>query len=139
MDQAEEFAGLCELVWRILNNRQECFLRQFFICWFHDSKQADTGFDAGRSFFRINHLENKLMILACILGFLLQFAVTEVPFLIQAFGTSPLSGREWMRLVFLAAAPLFAHEMMVLLPGKKAPFSKKKAYAAAAASNVSPR
>lgn len=51
MDQAEEFAGLCELVWRILNNRQECFLRQFFICWFHDSKQADTGFDAGRSFF----------------------------------------------------------------------------------------
>ena len=51
MDHAEEFAGLCELVWRILNNRQECFLRQFFICWFHDSKQADTGFDAGRSFF----------------------------------------------------------------------------------------
>ncbi len=95
--------------------------------------------DTEKSVFRMNHLENKLMILAGVTGFLLQFAVTEVPFLIQAFGTSPLSGREWMRLVFLAAAPLFAHEMMVLLPGKKAPFSKKKAYAAAAASNVSPR
>lgn len=72
--------------------------------------------DTRKSFFRMKHLENKLMILACAAGFGLQFAVTEIPFLIRAFGTSPLSGREWMRLVFLAAAPLFAHEMMVLLP-----------------------
>ena len=67
----------------------------------------------------MNHLENKLMIAACIIGFLLQFAVTEVPFLIQAFGTSPLSGREWLRLSILAAAPLFAHEIMVLGAGVK--------------------
>lgn len=46
--------------------------------------------DMGRSFFRMNHLENKLMILACILGFLLQIAVTEVPILIAAFGTTHL-------------------------------------------------
>ena len=70
--------------------------------------------DIHRSFFRMKHLENKLMIGACAMGFLLQFAVTEVPFLIQAFGTSPLSGREWLRLSILAAAPLFAHELMVL-------------------------
>lgn len=70
--------------------------------------------DTGRSVFRMNHLENKLMILACAAGFLLQFSVTEIPFLIQAFGTSPLSGREWMRLSVLAAAPLFAHEVIAL-------------------------
>lgn len=75
--------------------------------------------DTQKSVFRMNHLENKLMIAACIIGFLLQFAVTEVPFLIQAFGTSPLSVREWMRLSILAAAPLFAHEIMVLGAGVK--------------------
>lgn len=75
--------------------------------------------DTQKSFFRMNHLENKLMIAACILGFLLQFAVTEVPFLVQAFGTSPLSGREWMRLSILAAAPLLAHEVVVLTAPRK--------------------
>jgi len=70
--------------------------------------------DVRKSVFRMNHLENKLMICACILGFLLQFAVTEVSFLIRAFGTSPLSGKEWLRLIILAAAPLFAHEILVL-------------------------
>lgn len=71
--------------------------------------------DTERSVLRMNHLENKLMIAACVIGFLLQFAVTEVPFLISAFGTSPLSGREWMRLSLLAAAPLLAHEIMCLV------------------------
>lgn len=71
--------------------------------------------DVLRSVFRMNHLENKLMILACILGFALQFAVTEVPFLITAFGTSHLDLREWMYLSLLAACPLFAHEIRVLL------------------------
>ncbi len=70
--------------------------------------------DTHRSVFRMNHLENKLMILACLVGFALQFAVTEVPFLIQAFGTSPLSGREWLRLAVLAAAPMFAHEVIAI-------------------------
>lgn len=70
--------------------------------------------DTHKSFFRMNHRDNKLMILACAAGFLLQFAVTEVPFLISAFGTSHLSGREWMRLSILAAAPLIAHELLVL-------------------------
>lgn len=73
--------------------------------------------DVQKSFFRMSHRDNKLMILACVLGFLLQFAVTEVPFLISAFGTSHLTGREWMRLSLLAAAPLIAHEMLVLLRG----------------------
>lgn len=71
--------------------------------------------DMNRSVFRMNHLENKLMLAACAIGFLLQFAVTEIPLLIQAFGTSPLSGREWMRLSILSAMPLVAHEIMALL------------------------
>lgn len=70
--------------------------------------------DTNRSVLCMNHFENKLMIVACVVGFLLQFAVTEVPFLINAFGTSPLSGREWMRLSLLSAAPLFAHEIIAL-------------------------
>ena len=70
--------------------------------------------DVHRSVFTMNHLENKLMIAACGLGFLLQFAVTEIPFLINAFGTSPLSGQEWLRLIGLSAMPLLAHEFMTL-------------------------
>ena len=71
--------------------------------------------DTGRSILRMNHLQNKLMIAACLLGFGLQFAVTEIPFLIGAFGTAHLSGSEWLRLSVLAAAPLFAHEFIILI------------------------
>ena len=70
--------------------------------------------DTHRSFFRMNPLENKLMLVACVIGFALQFAVTEVPFLIRAFGTSHLSGNEWMLLTLLSMFPLFAHELIVL-------------------------
>jgi len=70
--------------------------------------------DVGRSVFRMNHLENKLMMAACVIGFGLQFAVTEIPFLIRAFGTAHLSGSEWLRLIILAAVPLFAHEALAL-------------------------
>lgn len=71
--------------------------------------------DMGRSIFRMNHLENKLMILACVLGFLLQFAVTEIPVLIRAFGTTHLEWQEWGILALLAAFPLLAHEVMILV------------------------
>lgn len=71
--------------------------------------------DTQSSFFRMKHLENKLMIAACAIGFALQFAVTEVPFFIHAFGTSHLTGREWLYLSLLAACPLLAHECIALL------------------------
>ena len=71
--------------------------------------------DVHKSFFRMKHWENKLMIAACVIGFGLQFAVTEIPFLIHAFGTSHLSGREWMYLSILAACPLLSHEWIALL------------------------
>ncbi len=71
--------------------------------------------DVHRSVFAMNHLENKLMLAACAVGVCLQLAVTEVPILISAFTTSHLSGREWMLLSLLAAAPMLAHECIVLL------------------------
>lgn len=68
-----------------------------------------------RSVFRVNHLENKWMIAACIIGFFLQFAVTANPFLIGAFGTVQLQMGEWMRLILLASFPMLAHEIMAFL------------------------
>lgn len=68
-----------------------------------------------KSIFSMNHLENKLMIAACIIGFLLQFAVTKQPFLIEAFGTVRLEVSEWIKLAVLASFPLIAHEIMALL------------------------
>ncbi len=70
--------------------------------------------DVQKSIFTMNHMGNKLMILACALGFGLQFAVTEVSVLIGAFGTSHLSSKEWLFLVLLSASPLIAHEVSVL-------------------------
>ena len=55
------------------------------------------------------------MIAACIIGFLLQFAVTKQPFLIEAFGTIHLDVAEWLKLAVLASFPLIAHEVMALL------------------------
>lgn len=68
-----------------------------------------------RSVFRMDHRENKLMVLACISGFLLQFAVTSHPVLVLAFGTVKLSFSEWLRLGGLSAFPLLAHEIMAFL------------------------
>lgn len=70
--------------------------------------------DIHKSIFKKNHLENKMMILACSLGLALQVAVTKIPFLIGAFGTAHLEFGEWFRLGVLAAFPLLAHELFVL-------------------------
>lgn len=70
--------------------------------------------DVQKSVFAMRPRDNLLMVAACIIGFILQFAVTEIPFLIRAFGTSHLSGQEWLLLSVLAAFPLFAHEVIVV-------------------------
>lgn len=70
-----------------------------------------------KSIFFMNHRNNKLMIFACIAGFALQFAVTELPFFVKAFGTARLSQQEWLYLTGLAAFPLLAHELLVLFSG----------------------
>lgn len=69
-----------------------------------------------KSFFKINHLSNKLMILAFFVGFGLQMLVTEVPYFIQSFGTCQLHIEEWIQLTILSAAPLLAHELLLFNP-----------------------
>lgn len=71
--------------------------------------------DTEKSVFRMNHLENRLMLLAFILGIGLQMAVTEVPYLVVIFQTVKLTGAEWRELLFLAAAPMAAHELLIFL------------------------
>ncbi len=72
-----------------------------------------------RSVFKMKLFENPLMTISVVLGFFLQFIVTEIPWLVQAFGTVRLMGYEWGILIFLAAMPLAAHELLLIrLPGK---------------------
>ncbi|WP_324824436.1 cation-translocating P-type ATPase [Sinanaerobacter sp. ZZT-01] len=68
-----------------------------------------------KSVFRINHLSNRMMIIAFIVGFALQIAVTEIPLLTNLFGTVELSFREWCILTGLATVPLWFHELFVLI------------------------
>lgn len=86
--------------------------------------------DIRKSVFCMNHLENKLMLAAAVIGFLLQIAVTEVPYLVAAFGTTKISIKEWCLLAGLAAFPLLAHEIMVFtalfVPAKGENKQKKK-------------
>ena len=70
--------------------------------------------DTKTSVFRMNHLNNPTMIVAFFAGLALQVAVTEVPFLVNAFQTSSLSLMEWLRLLALSTAPLWMHEIIVL-------------------------
>ena len=63
--------------------------------------------------FRQNPFSNRMMVVAFTMGLLLQFAVTEVDFLIKAFGTRELSRREWGGLLLLSMVPLLSHEIIV--------------------------
>jgi Ca2+-transporting ATPase len=78
--------------------------------------------DTQRSVFRMNHMQNKLMIAACVIGLMLQLAVTKISVLTKAFGTARLSLKEWLILTVLASFPLIAHELIILFKydgGKK--------------------
>ena len=78
--------------------------------------------DVETSLFGMNHLENRLMLGAFAAGIGLQLAVTEIPSLTGLFGTCRLSCFEWVKLLILAAMPLLAHEILILLSytGEKA-------------------
>lgn len=71
--------------------------------------------DVSRSVFRMNHRENTLMLAAVGVGIFLQVMVTEIPQLVSMFQTAALSGTEWRELLGLAAMPMVAHELLVLL------------------------
>ena len=69
--------------------------------------------DTGKSVFRMKHLENKWMLMALALGFILQLSVTKIPFLVAAFRCTRLNLEEWIFLLVLSAFPLLAHEIIV--------------------------
>lgn len=71
--------------------------------------------DVNRSLFRMDHRSNPQMMLAFAVGILLQVAVTEVPLLINLFGTVRLGMEEWIRLLLLSMTPLAVHELLVVV------------------------
>ncbi len=79
--------------------------------------------DMSRSVFKMNHLENKMMIVACIFGLGLQIAVTEVGPLTMLFETVSLSLQEWLMLIAISSIPMWVHEIVVLV--KKLLISKR--------------
>lgn len=79
--------------------------------------------DVETSVFRMNHFSNRLMVFAFFFGILLQLLVTEIPYFIQIFGTCHLTWLEWGQMIFLAAMPLFVHEILILFSGKRSSVS----------------
>lgn len=67
-----------------------------------------------RSLFRMNHLENRFMIFAFLLGLVLQVAIVEIPVLHVFFSTTSLDASHWLLAFGLALLPLIAHECIVL-------------------------
>ena len=70
--------------------------------------------DTETSILAMNPLSNPLMIISWIVGFSLQFLVTEIPYFVSIFGTARLTFGEWAELLFLASMPLLAHEIFCL-------------------------
>ena len=68
-----------------------------------------------RSIFKYNHFSNRLMIVAFVVAFSLQIAVTEIPFLIEVFDTISLTLKEWLALAAISTTPLWCHELFVFV------------------------
>jgi len=68
-----------------------------------------------KSFLHVFRDKNKLMLIAFVLGVVLQVAVTEVSFLSAMFKTEQLSASEWINLGLLSMLPLVIHEVIVFV------------------------
>lgn len=71
--------------------------------------------DCEKSIFQMNHLENPVMIFSFLAGLSLQVAVTEIPYLVEAFQTRRLFMGEWLWLLCISAIPLVMHEIVVVI------------------------
>jgi Ca2+-transporting ATPase len=67
-----------------------------------------------KSFIRKDIFNNKLMVIAVVLGVALQVLVTEVPFLNDFFKTTKLEFAEWCFILGVSLMTLIAHEILVL-------------------------
>jgi len=66
-----------------------------------------------KSLFKMNPFKNKTLVVAFVVGLLLQVAVTEIPFLTNVFSTAQLSLSQWGNLLCLSVVPLIMHEVLV--------------------------
>lgn len=64
------------------------------------------------SVFKMGWKKSGMMLFALASGFILQLAVTEIPYLVKIFGTVCLSVKEWGSLLILSVLPLVAHELL---------------------------
>ena len=63
----------------------------------------------------MNPFNNRMMIVAVVAGFLLQIAVTEIPFFEVIFNAAELSIKEWFMLTALSTVPIWLHEIIVIV------------------------
>lgn len=75
--------------------------------------------DVDNSIFKFKFFDNKTMIWAFVVGFLAQLAVTEIPFMVNLFGTTSLSVMEWVIITLVSMLPLVMHEIIVLVKKSK--------------------
>lgn len=68
-----------------------------------------------KSFVLLFNPKEWLVWTAFLAGFILQIAVTELPFLNVAFNTTQLHINDWLLLAALSAGPLVVHEIVVLI------------------------
>lgn len=107
-------AAISLFAFRLSDNVQQAQTYAFTVLGMSQLFHAIGMRDVNLSIFRRKPFENKVMIFAFVMGLLLQLAVTEIPMLVAAFGTMPLSLAEWLMLTALSAAPLLAHEVVLL-------------------------
>lgn len=69
--------------------------------------------DLTKSIFKMNHFNNRMMIVAFLVGLSLQILVTEIDFFNVLFETTHLSLKEWLMLGGISTGPLWAHELFV--------------------------
>lgn len=82
--------------------------------------------DVNKSIFRMNHLANRSMIFACVVGVGLQVLVTEIPYFVALFGTTRLSLMEWGCLAALSCTPLLVHELLIIAGSTRERRQEKK-------------
>lgn len=82
---------------------------------FHALGMQDVRTSVFAGWFTGKRTFNPVMGAAFVLGILLQMAVTEVPYLVGMFGTASLAWSEWTALLVLAAFPVLAHEIFVVV------------------------
>lgn len=81
--------------------------------------------DYEKSIFKMNHFENKIMVIAFCFGLFCQILVTEIPFLTSLFGTIELSFVEWIYLILISTIPIVFHEIFVFINLLKNKLTKK--------------